>query len=79
MLVKPDMVSPFLHVVTIGVAFVLHRIISTLRILRPVESESASQASSRILKIIIVATFKVTERWLAFQVSSIFFFPISLG
>jgi len=39
MLVKPDMVSPFLHVVTIGVAFVLHRIISTLRILRPVESE----------------------------------------
>lgn len=47
MLVKPDMVSPFLHVVTIGVAFVLHRIISTLRILRPVESESASQASSR--------------------------------
>ena len=69
------MVSPFLHVVTIGVAFVLHRIISTLRILRPVESESASQASSRILKIIIVATFKVTERWLAFQVSSIFDIP----
>ena len=39
MLVKPDLVSSLLLVVTIGVAFVLHGIISTLRILRSVESE----------------------------------------
>jgi len=36
---EPDMMSPLLLVVTIGVVFVFHRIIGTLRILRSVESE----------------------------------------
>jgi len=34
-----DMVSPLLIVATIGLAFVLHRIIGALRILRSVELE----------------------------------------